>query len=125
MEERPMNTANLQLQGLYAVLAELLATLQAKGILDIEETDGMLRRAEQTAGDDAEQRGELSLAEFEAVLFPIRILMEANRAAERDERLGFSELAKTVGQMKPPRPGIRSSAEGYALAVEIERERDA
>ncbi len=120
-----MNTANLQLQGVYAVLAELLATLQAKGMLDNAETDALLRRAEQTAGDDAEQRREFSLAEFEAVLFPIRLLMEANRAAERDERLGFSELARIVGQMKPPRPGIRSSAESFALAKETERERDA
>jgi len=120
-----MNTANLQLQGLYALVAELLATLQAKGLLDGEETEAMLRRAEQTAGDDAEQRGELSLAEFEAVLFPIRLMMEANRAAERDERLGFSDLARIVGQMKPPRPGVRPSAESFALAQEIERERDA
>ena len=120
-----MNSANLQLEGLYAVLAELLASLQAKGIVSASDTDGLLRRAEQTAGDDAEQRGELSLAEFETVLFPIRLLMEANRASERDERLGFSALAKIVGQMKPTRPGIRSSAEGYALAVETERERDA
>lgn len=120
-----MNTANLQLQGLYALVAELLATLQAKGLLDNGETDAMLRRAEQMAGDDAEQRGELSLAEFEAVLFPIRLLMEANRATERDERLGFSNLARIVGQMKPARPGIRSSAESFALARDIERERDA
>ena len=40
-----MNTANLQLQGLYALVAELLATLQAKGLLDGEETEAMLRRA--------------------------------------------------------------------------------
>ena len=120
-----MNTANLQLQGLYAAIAELLTTLRAKGLLDGAETDAMLRRAEQTAGDDAEQRGELSLAEFEAVLFPIRLLMEANRAAERDEHLGFSSLARMVGQMKPPRPGLRSSAESFALAKEIERQRDA
>lgn len=120
-----MNTANLQLQGLYAVLGELLGTLQAKGLLDGEEIGALLRRAEQTAGNDAENRGELSLAEFEAVLFPIRLLMEANRATGRDERLGFSELARIVGQMKPTRPGIRSSAESFALARETERERDA
>jgi hypothetical protein len=120
-----MNTANLQLQGLYAVLAELLATLQSKGVLDREETDAMLRRAERTAGDDAEKRADFSLAEFEVVLFPIRLLMEANRANERDERLGFSELARMVGQMKPPRPGVRNSRESLAMALETERERDA
>ncbi|RYE83450.1 MAG: hypothetical protein EOP19_13830, partial [Hyphomicrobiales bacterium] len=75
-----MNTANLQLQGLYAVLAELVATLQAKGVLSVAETDALLRRAEETAGNDAERRTDLSLAEFEVVLFPIRVLMEANRA---------------------------------------------
>lgn len=120
-----MNTANLQLQGLYAVIAELFATLQARGILDADETEHLLRRAEQTAGNDAEQRGELSLAELEAVLFPIRLMLEANRAAERDERLSFQELARMVGQMKPARPGVRDSDEALALARETERERDA
>jgi hypothetical protein len=120
-----MNTANLQLQGLCALIAELLATLQAKGVLDREETEAMLRRAEQTAGADAERRTDLSLAEFEVVLFPIRLLLEANRARERDERLGFSDLARLVGQMKPTRPGVRDGAESFALAAETERERDA
>ena len=120
-----MNTANLQLQGLYAVLAELLSTLRSRGILDEGETEAMLRRAEHTAGDDAERRADLSLAEFEAVLFPIRLLMEANRAHDRDERLGFGALARLVGQMKPPRPGLRNSTESLAHATEVERERDA
>ena len=120
-----MNTANLQLQGLYIVVAELIATLRAKGVLDQDETEAMLRRAEQTAGDDGEKRADFSLAEFEAVLFPIRLLMEANRADERDERLGFSDLARLVGQMKPARPGVRNGRESYALASETERERDA
>jgi hypothetical protein len=125
IKEFAMNTANLQLEGLYAVIAELLATLQAKAILSVDETDALLRRAEQSTGADAERRGTLSLSEFEAVLFPIRLLMEANRASERDERLGFSELAKLVGQSKPARPGVRSSAESLALAIETERESDA
>jgi hypothetical protein len=120
-----MNTANLQLEGLYAVIAELIATLQAKNLMTTEETEAMLRRAEKTAGEDAERRGGLSPAEFEGVLFPIRLLMEANRGSERDERLGFSDLARLVGQMKPLRPGVRSSRESFALAFETERERDA
>lgn len=119
-----MNTANLQLEGLYTVLAELLATLRRRDILSRTDVDELLRHAEQTAGQDAERRAGLSLSEFEIVLFPIRLLMEANRAAERDEQLGFSELAKLVGQLKPPRPGIGDD-EGLSLAVETERERDA
>ena len=59
------------------------------------------------------------------VLCPIRLLLEANRARGRDERLGFSDLARLVGQMKPTRPGVRDGAESFALAAETERERDA
>lgn len=120
-----MNTANLQLQGLYAVIAELIGTLQAKGVLEADEMQDMLRRAEQTAGKDAEKRTELSMAELEAVLFPVRLLMEAQTAGERGEKLGFSELAKLVGQSKPPRPGVMDSHDAYALAAELERQRDA
>lgn len=120
-----MNTANLQLQGLYAVIAELLRTLSDKGVLGEADVQDLLRRAEQTAGQDAEQRSEHSLAELEAVLFPIRLLMEARAAGERDERLGFSELAKAVGQSKPARPGVVRDEDALAMAVEFERQRDA
>jgi hypothetical protein len=119
-----MNTANLQLEGLYTVLAELLDTLRRREILTAGDIDELLRRAERTAGQDAERRAGLSLAEIEGVLFPIRLLMEATRAAERDEQLGFSELAKMVGQLKPPRPRI-AGAESLVLAEESDRERDA
>ena len=120
-----MNTANLQLEGLYTVLAELLATLRQRDILSGDEVTALLRRAEQRAGQDAERRAGLSLAEFEGVLFPIRLLMEANRATEHDEQLGFSELARLVGQSKPSRPSVRSTAEALALATAAERESDA
>lgn len=120
-----MNTANLQLQGLYTVLAELLDSLQDKGLLDAAETQAMLRRAEQRAGQDAEQRSEHSLSELEAVLFPIRLLMEAQSAGGRGDRPGFSALARLVGQSKPARPGVLDSQDSYALAVETERQRDA
>ena len=120
-----MNSANLQLQGLLTVVAELLGTLQTKGLLSGTELDDLLSRAEQTAGRDAEARPGASAVELETVLFPIRLLMEAKRAAERDERLGFSDLTRLVGQNKPPRPGVQSPDESFALAVETERERDA
>lgn len=125
-----MNIANLQLEGVYAVLAELLATLNRKGVLDNQETEDMLRRAERRTGEDAERRQKLSLSEIESVLFPIRLLLEANRATARDENLGFSDLARLVGQLKPPRPGLVgkesvAGKESLALAAETERERDA
>lgn len=120
-----MNTANLQLQGLYAVIAELLRTLSDKGVLEDADVQGLLRRAEHSAGRDAEQRNEHSMAELEAVLFPIRLLMEARAAGERDERLGFSDLARAVGQSKPARPGVVRDEDGLAMAVEFERQRDA
>jgi hypothetical protein len=123
-EEIAMNTANLQLEGLYTVLAELLATLRQRDILSASEVADLLRRAEQRAGEDAERRAGLSLAEFEGVLFPIRLLMEAARATEQNQQPGFSALAKRVGQMKPPRPTVTGD-EALALAAESERERDA
>jgi hypothetical protein len=120
-----MNSANLQLQGLLTVIAELFAMLQARGVLSADDIAVLLAHAERSAGTDAESRPGVSAVELETVLFPIRLLMEANRAGRRDERLGFSELARLVGENKPPRPGVETPEESFALAMESERERDA
>jgi len=44
-----MNTANLQLQGLYVVVTSLSEALVRKSILSREEVDGILRAAEERA----------------------------------------------------------------------------
>ena len=71
-----MNTANLQLEGLYMAVAALTETLKQKGLLDTTDVDGALARAERSAVDAAE-RG-LSAANIEAISFPIRLLRVAN-----------------------------------------------
>lgn len=42
-----MNTANLQLEGLYLVVAALIEALVSKGVLSREDVDEALKRAEQ------------------------------------------------------------------------------
>ena len=68
-----MNTANLQLEGLYLVVAALNNALVKKGILS---------------------RDEIELA--------ARLLALANRTASEDEISTFSELARMVATTKEP-----------------------
>jgi len=118
-----MTSANLQLQGFFVVFAELIAQLEVKGVLTQGEIADLLGRAEQRAGRDAEARPGASGVDIETVLFPIRLLMEAQQ--DNDRSAGFSELTRRVGESKPPRPGVVTRDEGLALAVETERARDA
>ena len=96
-----MNTANLQLEGLYLVVAALNNALVGKGIFSREEIGHALKLAEQTAlGDYGNE--ELSSSNRDAVAFPARLLMLANNGASSTEIQSFSELAKLVGQTKAP-----------------------
>ena len=97
-----MNTANLQLEGLYLVIAALNNALVKKGVLSREEIDQALRRAEETAIDDDRAVEDLSPANRDAVAFPARLLALANRSASTDEISSFSELARLVGTTKEP-----------------------
>jgi len=98
-----MNTANLQLEGLYIAVAAITNALVAKGVLSREEVDAALREAERTAltGDRASDG--ISAANREAIAFPARILALANRMAGESEVPSFAELARTVGEMKDER----------------------
>lgn len=96
-----MNTANLQLEGLYLVVATLNNALVSKGLLSREEVGHALKLAEQIAlGDDATE--ERSTSNREAAAFPARLLMLANSDGEGTDIPSFSELAKRVGQTKTP-----------------------
>jgi hypothetical protein len=97
-----MNTANLQLEGLYLVVAALNNALVAKGVLSRDEIDHALRLAEQTAIGDDRATESLSPANRDAVAFPARFLQLANRSASLTEIPGFAELAKMVGSTKSP-----------------------
>ncbi len=98
-----MNTANLQLEGLYLAISAIHNALAEKGLLTREEIGLALRRAEQTALGDYRIEG-LSGAERDAVAFAPRLLSLANNSAADGQTPSFSELAKLVGQTKPPHP---------------------
>lgn len=97
-----MNTANLQLEGLYLVIAALVETLVEKGILSREEVDEALKRAEQAAVNDDRSMEELSPANRDAVAFAARLLQIANTQADDPLSLSFHHLAKRVGETKRP-----------------------
>lgn len=92
-----MNTANLQLQGLLMALAAVLEVMQREGLLETEQLDAVLARAEEKACADLASQ-ELSGANRDAVLFPIRAL---RWAAASGNSLTFSALAGIVGETKP------------------------
>jgi hypothetical protein len=96
-----MNTANLQLEGLYIVVAALNNMLVSKGVLSREEVGHALKLAEQVAlGDQGSE--DRSPANRDAAAFPARLLMLANNGAAANENQSYSELAKLVGQTKEP-----------------------
>ena len=97
-----MNTANLQIEGLLMAVAAVNKALVAKGLLAPEELDRALAICEQTALGDDRLVEELSPANRDAVLFPIRLLRLANNMSGDDGLPPFAELARTVGETKPP-----------------------
>lgn len=96
-----MNTANLQLEGLYLAIAALNEMLVDNGIVTRNDVTWALRKAEQTALGDYRNE-ELSPANLDAVAFAPRLLLLANNLAADGETPPFSELAKMVGQTKEP-----------------------
>jgi hypothetical protein len=97
-----VNTANLQLEGLYLVIASLNNALVKKGLLSRDEIDLALRRAEETAIGDDRVVEDMSHSNRDAIAFPARFLALANRTASDDEISTFSELARMVGTTKEP-----------------------
>ena len=96
-----MNTANLQLQGLLLATYALLDSMKQKGVLNRQEIEQVLETAEANALADATRVENLSDANMEAVLFPIRFLRCANTSATTPET--FSTIAQLVGETKPAR----------------------
>ena len=97
-----MNTANLQLEGLLMAIAAVNQALVAKGVLATEEIDRALAICQQTALGDERLTEDLSPANRDAVLFPIRVLRLANNMAGTRGVPPFAELAKAVGETKAP-----------------------
>lgn len=97
-----MNTANLQLEGLYLVMASLTEALVTKGHLSRDEVDNALKTAEQAAINDERSVEDLSPANRDAIAFPARLLQIANAEGTDQRGLSFHRLARRVGETKPP-----------------------
>ena len=96
-----MNTANLQLEGLYVAMSAIMNAVRQKGILTEEEIDRSLEEAEAALAGDANRPQELSAAYVDAILFPVRYLRLANRTWADGEFPLFAELGARVGREKP------------------------
>lgn len=97
-----MNTANLQLEGVYAIIAALFGALRDKGVLGGEEIDSLLVDVELSLANDPLRPRELRDANVEAICFPARLLRLALRASAAGETFSFAQLAGRVGQETPP-----------------------
>lgn len=96
-----MNTANLQLEGIYAILAALVGVMREKGLLDTAEIDQLLTNVETALAFDQHRPTELRGANVDAICFPARFLRVALQASCDGQRLSFSQLAGQVGLTKP------------------------
>jgi hypothetical protein len=93
--EPDMNTANLQLEGLYAAMAAIIGTLQQKGVLSPQEIERCLLDAEEATARDRPH--ELSAAHIDAIRFPFRYL----RAASKGEGAqSFAAITAQIGMTK-------------------------
>jgi hypothetical protein len=90
-----MNTANLQLEGVYAVLAALFQKLVEKKILSEVELGVMLTEVERgivEAGRPVEVRS----SNVDAMCFPARFLKSALKASSQGRRASFAEVTAKI-----------------------------
>ena len=96
-----MNTANLQLEGLYAALSALMTAMRQNGVLSEAEIESALGDAEDTVTSDRSRVGDLSPAHLDAIAFPLRYLRLANKHGAAGSYRGFAELTAQIGREKP------------------------
>jgi hypothetical protein len=97
-----MNPANLQIEGLLMACAAVNRLLVEKAILTPHEIEAALKWAEaRITSDDRFHDEDIKLANRDAMCFPIRVLLLANRD-EDCAGAGFSALARQVGLTKQP-----------------------
>jgi hypothetical protein len=98
-----MNTANLQLEGLYVVLSSLLISLRDKGVFENGELEALLAQTEERLASDPNRPAHLRDANVGAICFPVRYLRQALQTSEQGGSQSFAELATRVGQIKRDR----------------------
>lgn len=94
-----MNTANLQMEGILMAMAALCQLLRHKGIADAPEIEASLAEAEDALANDSLRPEQLSHANVEAALFPLRFLREANRR-DMVGTAAYMEIAACVGRTR-------------------------
>lgn len=97
-----MNTANLQLEGFYLVMAALNELLIATGVVTRQDVDDALQKAEEAALNGY-AIADMSHSHRDAVAFAPRLLQLASRGAGDGQIQSFAELAKLVGKTKHPK----------------------
>jgi hypothetical protein len=94
-----MNTANLQLEGVYAVLAALLQALLDKKVLSEDELGQMFSEIERGITSDSDRPAEVRASNVEAMRFPVLFLKSALQASSQGQRPSFAEVtARTRDQ---------------------------
>lgn len=97
-----MKVANLQIQGLLMAIASINNTLVRNGILNVDDIDLALRKAEANLTGEERLFEDMSPTNRDAVCFPIRFLQAANLGQGEMNIQSFAELARHVGQAKEP-----------------------
>ena len=97
-----MNTANLQLEGVYFVLSALIDALIAKGVFQKPDMIAILSEVERRIGADASRPAEIRDANVEATLFPARFLTSALRAPADGAKPSFAAVVSLIKNRRPP-----------------------
>jgi hypothetical protein len=97
-----MNTANLQLEGVYLVLSELIEALIAKGVFQKPELIAILSEVERRIGADSSRPAEIRDANVEAALFPARFLKSALRAGSEGGKPSFADVVSRIKETRRP-----------------------
>lgn len=90
-----MNTANVQLQGLLVLMAEIGRRLVETGHMPHAEVALVLERAEAAIRRDETRIDQLSASQVEAMLFPLRYFAET-LGGDTPQR--FSQVTQAVGR---------------------------
>lgn len=98
-----MNTANLQLEGVLMAMAAICRLLREKGLVEEEDIDDILRRAEELLAADKQRSDQISSANIEAMLFPLRFLRKANHIARPDS---YSTIVTAVSRARREQCGL-------------------
>lgn len=95
-----MNSANLQLEGLYLAVAAINEAMIRKGLLSRDEVTQALKTAEQSVISSDRAMEDLRPAERDAMAFPCRLLIEALAPTGNGQPPSFSDLARRVAAGK-------------------------